>query len=125
MKIKPIIILAAGLLLSGGVHAYCVYNDTDKPVQFSGVGFNMFKAYLDPKPNGKESPKSCCHWQNASCNSNGKQDALVQMALSVKTDGGKYYNLHCGNAFQIRSKQAPRPGPGRWRRSAHAGWRVC
>lgn len=93
--------LAIGLSATGAANAYCVYNDTDKPVQFSGVGYNLFKAYLEPKPNGKDSPKSCCSWQTASCNASGKQDALVQMSLSIKTDGGKYYNLRCGKTFEI------------------------
>lgn len=101
MKTFIAALLTTVSLLTGTANAYCVYNDTDKPAHFSGVGINLFRATLDPKPNGKDSPQSCCNWQNNTCNPSGKRDAMIQMALSMNTEGGKHPDLRCGDVFKI------------------------
>ncbi len=63
-------------LMAADVHAFCVYNQTDRTInvtQTSGFGGYFVKFSVEIEPNNN----SCCNWQNHDCNSSGKRDGIV------------------------------------------------
>ena len=81
---KPAAIAAIGglslcLIAPLSAHAFCVYNKTGVQVWVRQPAVRGFNKYI--ATGGKE----CCNWKEKSCNSNGKQTALLSMSGTVNT----------------------------------------
>ena len=63
-------------LMAADVHAFCVYNQTDRTInvtQTSGFRGYFVKFSVAIVPNDNR----CCNWQNPDCNTSGKRDGIV------------------------------------------------
>ena len=77
----------AALVLSTHAAAFCVYNHSDKEVEFrqdsaSGIPFKGFSKTVEP------GGKACCNWKNRDCNMIGGQKAPLGMFTHVKGEKG-------------------------------------
>lgn len=86
-------LLAAFLTASAGAHAFCVYNKSDKDIEFQQQGhIKGMTARIAP---GKD---SCCNWKNKDCNKSKKQTATLSATLIARysTSFSRYDGDWCG-----------------------------
>jgi hypothetical protein len=88
-------------LMAADVHAFCVYNQTDRTInvdQTSGYWnpFARFSAEIAPNDN------SCCNWQNHDCNSSGKRDGIVGFLIQYYDGSSIFGKIICSD-FQIQA----------------------
>jgi hypothetical protein len=66
---------------STAAEAFCVINEVHKDkVQFSTPGVRGFNAEIK-----KGQPKSCCNWQEPTCNPTGSRTGIVKMTAFLMT----------------------------------------